>query len=88
MRGVEIRNLHWRDVDLLRKSFTIRRTKTAAGLRSIPMNDDAYVAVMQLWSRASGIGAHSLSTTSSRRARTVRSTLSDFREVGEQHGAT
>ena len=57
MRGVEIRNLHWRDVDLLRKSFTLRRSKTAAGLRSIPMNDDAYAAVTELWSRASAFGA-------------------------------
>jgi integrase len=56
MRGVEIRNLHWRDVDLLRKTFTLRRSKTAAGLRSIPMNDDAYAAVMELWSRASAFG--------------------------------
>jgi integrase len=55
MRGVEIRHLHWRDIDLLRKSFTIRRSKTAAGLRSIPMNDDAYAAVTELWSRASAI---------------------------------
>ena len=58
MRGVEIKNLHWRDVDLLRKSFTIRRSKTAAGLRFIPMNDDAYAAVAELWSRASAIGAN------------------------------
>src|SRR5271156_5123383 len=52
MRGVEIRNLHWRDVDLLRRSFTVRRSKTDAGLRSIPMNDDAYDAVLELWERA------------------------------------
>ena len=42
MRGVEIKNLHWADVDLLKRSFTVRRSKTDAGLRSIPMNDDAY----------------------------------------------
>jgi len=52
MRGVEIKNLHWRDVDLLRRSFTVRRSKTDAGLRSIPMNDDAYDAVLELWERA------------------------------------
>jgi integrase len=56
MRGVEIRNLHWRDVDMLRKSFTIRRSKTAAGLRSIPMNEDAYAAITELWRRASAFG--------------------------------
>ncbi len=52
MRGVEIKNLHWRDVDLLRRSFTVRRSKTDAGLRSIPMNEDAYEAVLELYERA------------------------------------
>ena len=52
MRGVEIKNLHWRDVDFLRRSFTVRRSKTDAGLRSIPMNGDAYEAVLELWERA------------------------------------
>jgi integrase len=52
MRGVEIKNLHWQDVDFLRNSFTVRRSKTDAGLRSIPMNDDARAAVLELWERA------------------------------------
>lgn len=56
MRGVEIKNLHWQDVDLLRRSFTVRRSKTDAGLRSIPMNDDAHAAVMELWERAKAFG--------------------------------
>jgi len=59
MRGVEIKNLHWRDVDLLKRSFTVRRSKTDAGLRSIPMNDDAYAAVLELWERAKGFGGTS-----------------------------
>ena len=56
MRGVEIKNLHWQDVDLLRNSFTVRRSKTDAGLRSIPMNDDARAAVLELWERAKAFG--------------------------------
>jgi len=52
MRGVEIKNLHWADVDLVRRSFTVRRSKTEAGLRSIPMNDDAYAAILELRERA------------------------------------
>jgi integrase len=56
MRGVEIKNLHWQDVDLLRNSFTVRRSKTDAGLRSIPMNDDARSAVLELWDRAKAFG--------------------------------
>jgi integrase len=56
MRGVEIKHLHWQDVDLLRNSFTVRRSKTDAGLRSIPMNDDARAAVLELWERAKAFG--------------------------------
>jgi integrase len=54
MRGVEIKNLRWRDVDFFRQSLTIRRSKTEAGLRSIPMNEDAYSAVLELRERAKG----------------------------------
>jgi len=54
MRGVEIKNLRWRDVDFLRQSLTIRRSKTDAGLRSIPMNEDAYSAILELRERANG----------------------------------
>jgi integrase len=57
MRGVEIKNLHWQDVDLLRRSFTVRRSKADAGLRSIPMNNDAYDAVLELWERAKALSA-------------------------------
>jgi len=56
MRGVEIKNLHWQHVDLLRDSFTVRRSKTDAGLRSIPMNADARAAVLELWERAKASG--------------------------------
>ncbi len=42
MRGVEIKNLCWRDVDFFRRTLTVRRSKTDAGLRSIPLNDDAW----------------------------------------------
>jgi integrase len=56
MRGIEIRNLHWRDVDMIGRSFTVRRSKTDAGLRNIPMNDDAYDAVLELRERAKAFG--------------------------------
>lgn len=52
MRGVEIKNLRWWDIDLLRRSFTVRRSQTEAGLRSIPMNEDAYDAILELRERA------------------------------------
>ncbi|WP_414633399.1 tyrosine-type recombinase/integrase [Acidisarcina polymorpha] len=56
MRGVEIKNLRWRDVDWPRRGFTVRRSKTDAGLRSIPMNEDAYSTVLELWERAKAFG--------------------------------
>jgi integrase len=54
MRGVEIKNLRWRDVDFLRQSLTIRRSKTETGLRSIPLNEDAYGAILSLRERSKG----------------------------------
>jgi integrase len=44
-RGVEIRNLRWQDVDLFSRVATIRRSKTAAGHRTIPLNGDAMAAL-------------------------------------------
>lgn len=40
-RGVELRHLRWRDVDLPSRTLAIRRSKTAAGHRTIPLNGDA-----------------------------------------------
>jgi integrase len=54
MRGVEIKNLCWKDVDFLRTSLTVRRSKTEAGLRVIPMNADAHGAILELRERAKG----------------------------------
>ena len=38
MRGCEIKGLRWRDVDLMEKTLTIRKSKTEAGERVIPLN--------------------------------------------------
>jgi integrase len=51
-RGVEIRNLRWQDVDLFSRVATIRRSKTAAGHRTIPLNGDAMAALARLTDRA------------------------------------
>jgi integrase len=56
-RGVEIRNLRWRDVDLFNRIATIRRSKTAAGHRTIPLNGDAMAALSRLLERARAFGA-------------------------------
>jgi integrase len=52
MRGCEVKGLRWRDVDLLDRSLTIRRSKTRAGERVIPLNASSYIAIMRLRERA------------------------------------
>jgi integrase len=56
-RGVEIRNLRWQDVDLFNRVATIRRSKTAAGHRTIPLNGDAMAALARLVERARANGS-------------------------------
>ena len=48
MRGCELKGLCWRDVDFIERTLTIRRSKTAAGERVIPLNTDAWSVVLQL----------------------------------------
>ena len=52
MRGCEIRGLRWQDVDLMSRTVVIRRAKTEAGDRVIPLNQDAMAAVLRLRERA------------------------------------
>ena len=62
MRAGEIRCLQWRDIDLVEKTLTVRRSKTEAGERVIPLNEDAWAAVLELRERAkllSGSQTHS-----------------------------
>jgi integrase len=51
-RGVELKNLRWRDVDLQKQDVIIRRSKTDAGERHLPLNRDAVIAFARLWQRA------------------------------------
>jgi integrase len=48
MRGCELRGLRWRDVDLIERTLVIRRSKTAAGERVIPLDRDAWTAILEL----------------------------------------
>lgn len=56
-RGIEIKNLRWQDVDLFGRTTTIRRSKTAAGHRTIPLNGDAMAALSRLRERARALGS-------------------------------
>jgi integrase len=56
MRGCEIKQLRWRDVDLIERALTVQRSKTEAGERVIPLNSDAWNTILLLYKRAQGLG--------------------------------
>ena len=55
-RGCELKGLQWSDVDLFAKTLTIRKSKTAAGERIVPLTDVAASALARLRRRAEGFG--------------------------------
>lgn len=55
-RGCELKGLQWSDVDLFTKTLTIRKSKTAAGERIVPLTDVAASALARLRRRAEGFG--------------------------------
>jgi len=57
MRGVELKNIQLRDLDLTEQVVRLRRSKTEAGKRSIPLNGPASYAVGRLLQRAQKLGA-------------------------------
>ncbi len=52
MRACEIRGLQWRDNDFIERTLTVRVSKTAGGERVIPLNANAWAAVLELRQRA------------------------------------
>jgi integrase len=56
MRGCEIKGLRWRDVNLLEKVLMVCKSKTNAGERVIPLNNDAWNTVLLLYDRAKKLG--------------------------------
>ena len=56
MRGCEIRQLRWRDVNFMERILVIRKSKTEAGERVIPLNTDAWNAVLSLYRRSQALG--------------------------------
>jgi integrase len=51
-RSVELKGLRWRDVDLFNQAMMVRRSKTEAGHRTIPLNRDAVLAFAKLKERS------------------------------------
>jgi integrase len=59
MRGCELKGLRLKDIDLINRTVSIRRsgTKTRAGVRLIPLNGGATWAFTRLFERARSLGA-------------------------------
>jgi integrase len=55
MRGCEIKGLRWCDVDMMGRALTVRRSKTEAGERVIPLNTDAWEVILALYRRAQAL---------------------------------
>ena len=56
-RGCELKGLQWADVDLFSRTLTIRKSKTAAGERTIPLTSVASSALGRLRTRAESFGS-------------------------------
>jgi integrase len=56
MRGGEIKGLRWADIDLLAGTLSIRKGKTLAASRVIPLTPDAFEVLVQLRKRAELFG--------------------------------
>src|SRR5262249_11816226 len=55
-RGCELKGLQWSDLDLFAKTLTIRKSKTIAGERVVPVTDVAASALARLRCHAEGFG--------------------------------
>ncbi len=58
MRPVELRRLLWSDLDPFNRLVTVRRSKTEAGSRVIPLNDLAWSAFSAMKERADALGTY------------------------------
>jgi integrase len=55
-RGCELRPLQWRNVDFINRALEIPRSKTEAGVRVVPLTEEAYDALLKLRRRAEIFG--------------------------------
>ncbi|MBI3475212.1 MAG: tyrosine-type recombinase/integrase [Acidobacteria bacterium] len=55
-RGCELKGLQWCDVDLFNRTLTIRKSKTAAGERMVPLTEVSLSALARLRRRAENFG--------------------------------
>jgi len=57
MRGVEVRNLQVRRIDLIAAEIRLQKSKTKGGVRTVPLNADALEAARSLLERGRKLGA-------------------------------
>jgi len=60
MRPVELKRLRWDDVESQSRIVTVRLSKTKAGTRSIPLNQEAWSAIVAMKQRADALGTYDL----------------------------
>jgi integrase len=60
MRACEIRGLRWQDIDSKERVITVTVSKTEAGQRLIPVNRDAWRAILELGERTKRLVGRSL----------------------------
>jgi integrase len=60
MRACEIRTLRWQDIDPKERVITVRKSKTEAGQRLIPLNRSAWRAILELGERTEKLVGGSL----------------------------
>ena len=58
MRGGEIKGLRWCDVDMMGRALAVKRSKTEAGERVIPLNADAWEVILALYRQAQTLGGY------------------------------
>jgi len=58
MRPKELMRLLWSDLDPFSRLITVRRSKTEAGKRVIPLNDEAWSAIAAMKKRDDALGAY------------------------------
>jgi len=61
MRRGEVRKLQWKDVDLIERWIHVRKGKSAKAAREIPLNPEAFEAVLKLREQAKALFGDSLS---------------------------
>jgi integrase len=60
MRPCEIKRLKWGDIDAESRIVTVRLSKTKAGTRTIPLNDEAWSAIAAMKQRADALETYAL----------------------------